>query len=174
MRYRRANISGGTYFFTVNLANRNGKLLTEHIDVLRRVVKEVKHSLPFHIIAMVVLPDHLHAIWQLPETDADFSMRWSLIKAKFSKSIPKTNEQLSCSRRAKRERGIWQRRFWEHQINDDEDLERHVFYIFNNPVKHGYVRRAADWPYSSIHQAIASGIINEDWGYVDDGLFTPD
>jgi putative transposase len=169
MQYRRSNINRGTYFFTVNLANRREKLLTEHIHVLRHAVKEIRHAHPFQIIAMVVLPDHLRAIWQLPESDADFSLRWPLIKAKFSKAMPKF-ELISGSRQSKRERGIWQRRFWEHQIRNDNDLEKHVAYIFNNPVKHGYVKRASDWPYSSIQRAIVQGMIHEDWGWVDDGF----
>jgi putative transposase len=163
MRYRRANVSGGTYFFTVNLANRSSGFLTDHIELLRNAVRAIQQSHPFKIVAMVVLPDHLHAIWQLPEGDSNFALRWSLIKAKFSRAIPKV-EAIDASRKMKRERGIWQRRYWEHQIRNDEDLEKHVAYIYNNPVKHGYVKRAADWPYSSIHRAIREGVINENWG----------
>lgn len=113
---------------------------------------------------MVVLPDHLHAIWKLPDKDADFPLRWSLIKAKFSRAIPKL-EIIDASRKLKRERGVWQRRYWEHQIRDEDDLGKHVAYIYHNPVKHGYVKRAVDWPYSSIHRAIAKGIIDAGWGY---------
>ena len=90
MRYRRANIPGATYFFTVNLADRKSNLLTEHIDILRNAMRKIRQSHPFDIIAMVILPDHLHAIWRLPEVDADFPLRWSLIKAAFSREIPKT------------------------------------------------------------------------------------
>src|SRR2546425_4298868 len=164
MRYRRANIAGATYFFTVNLADRKSKLLTEEIDVLRNVMRKIRESHPFEIIAMVVLPDHLHAIWRLPEGDADFPLRWSLIKAAFSREMPKI-EVIRRSRKLKRERGIWQRRYWEHQIRDDGDLERHVAYVHFNPVKHGYVTRAVDWPYSSIHREIERGNVNEDWGF---------
>ncbi len=163
MRYRRANTPGATYFFTVNLADRKSRLLIEQIDLLRSVLRKIRQSHPFEIIAMVVLPDHLHAIWRLPESDADFPLRWSLIKSAFSRSIPKT-ETIRESRKSKRERGIWQRRYWEHQIRDDDDLEKHVAYIHFNPVKHGYVERAADWPYSSIHRYIANGVVPEDWG----------
>jgi putative transposase len=116
---------------------------------------------------MVVLPDHLHAIWRLPEGDADFPLRWSLIKAAFSRAIPKI-EVIGRSRKMKRERGIWQRRYWEHQIRNDDDLGRHVAYIHFNPVKHGYVASAVDWPYSSIHREIARGHVNEGWGYFDE------
>jgi len=163
MRYRRANIPGATYFFTVNLEDRSSTLLTDQIDLLRNVMRTVLRSHPVDIIAMVVLPDHLHAIWRLPEGDADFPMRWSLIKAGFSRAIPRA-EEITTSRGHKRERGIWQRRYWEHLIRDDEDLERHVAYTYGNPVKHGYVTKAEDWPYSSIHRDIAKGLVLRDWG----------
>lgn len=163
MRYRRANTPGATYFFTVNLADRKSDLLTEQIAALRSAVRKIRQSHPFEIIAMVVLPDHLHAIWRLPEGDANFSLRWALIKAAFSRAIPKV-EVVGRSRALKRERGIWQRRYWEHLIRDDDDLARHVDYIHFNPVKHGYVRRAADWPHSSIHREIQRGNLNENWG----------
>ena len=162
MRHRRANIPGATYFFTVNIADRKSNLLIEHIDILRNAMRKIRQSHPFAIIAMVVLPDHLHAIWRLPEGDADFSLRWSLIKAAFSREIPKT-EVIRRSRKMKRERGIWQRRYWEHQIKNDDDLEKHVAYVHFNPVKHECVVNAVDWPYSSIHWKIARGNVNESW-----------
>lgn len=163
MRYRRSNNPGATYFFTVNLADRKSNLLTAQIDVLRSAVRKIRQSHPFEIIAMVVLPDHLHAIWRLPEGDANYPLRWNLIKGAFSREIPKTEEILR-SRQMKRERGIWQRRYWEHQIRDDDDLAQHVAYIHFNPVKHGYVKRAVDWPYSSIHHEIRRGNLDENWG----------
>lgn len=168
MRYRRANVPGATYFFTVNLADRKSTLLIEQIDLLRTATRKIRCSHPFDIIAMVVLPDHLHAIWRLPEGDADFPLRWSLIKAAFSRALPKT-EAIGPSRKMKRERGIWQRRYWEHQIKDDGDLETHVAYIHFNPVKHGYVVKAEDWPYSSIHREIAKRSMSRSWGYLDEG-----
>jgi putative transposase len=143
MRYRRANIAGATYFFTVNLADRKSRLLVEQIDLLRNVIRQVRQSHSFTIVAMVILPDHLHAIWQLPPGDADYPLRWSLIKAAFSRAIPKT-EMIGRSRAVKPERGVWQRRYWEHQIRDENDLAKHVDYIHINPVKHGYVEHAAD------------------------------
>jgi putative transposase len=163
MRYRRANVKGGTYFFTVNLAERHLGLLVDHVDVLRTAVARVKRQHPFHIDAFVVLPDHLHAIWTLPEGDADFATRWMLIKAGFSRHIP-PNERRNPSRLAKGERGIWQRRYWEHLVRDERDYEQHVDYVHFNPVKHGYACRAADWPHSSIHRYIAAGMVNRDWG----------
>ena len=111
---------------------------------------------------MVVMPDHLHAIWQLPPGDSGYPMRWSLIKAGFSRGIAKT-ERIRESRLRKRERGIWQRRYWEHLIRDDKDLQAHVDYIHFNPVKHGYCAKPVDWPYSSIHRHIAAGWIEPDW-----------
>lgn len=117
MRYRRAQVAGGTYFFTVNLAERELTLLVDHVDVLRKVIRKVKSAHPFHIDGMVVLPDHLHALWTLPPGDNDYPMRWMLIKTGFSRRIPK-GEPCSNSRITKGERGIWQRRYWEHLIRD--------------------------------------------------------
>ena len=162
MYYRRANVSGATYFFTVNLADRKSRLLVENIDLLKESIRRVKISHLFEIDAMVALPDHLHAIWTLPRDDADFATRWALVKAGFSRRLPKI-ERISESRKAKGERGIWQRRYWEHLLRDDEDFRRHVDYIHFNPVKHGYVERAADWPHSSIHRFIRDGLIPLDW-----------
>ena len=161
--YRRNFIAGGSFFFTVNLADRRQQLLIEHIEELRDVFRTVRQRHPFEIDAMVVLPDHLHAVWTLPEGDADHPKRWSLIKAGFSRGLPRT-ESIRASRLGKRERGIWQRRYWEHQIRDDGDLVRHVEYVHFNPVKHGYVKQAADWPYSSIHRFIREGRVAETWG----------
>ena len=163
MRYRRADVKGGTYFFTVNLAQRHLRLLLDHVEILREAVKTVKQRHPFHIDAFVVLPDHLHAIWTLPPDDADFATRWMLIKSGFSRHIA-INESRNASRISKGERGIWQRRYWEHLIRDENDFERHVDYIHYNPVKHGYVHRASEWPYSNIHRHINAGIIADDWG----------
>lgn len=163
MRYRRANVKGGTYFFTVNLAERKLRLLVDYVDVLRNAVKMVKQKHPFYIDAFVVLPDHLHAMWTLPEGDADFATRWMLIKGNFSRGIAK-GERCNASRIKKSERGIWQRRYWEHWIRDEIDYARHVDYIHFNPVKHGYVELVVDWEYSSIHRYIAAGKIDRDWG----------
>ncbi|MBL4743191.1 MAG: transposase [Cycloclasticus sp.] len=163
MQYRRADIKGATYFFTLNLANRKNTLLVDYIDALRDSIRHVKQKHPFELDAIVILPEHLHAIITLPEGDNDYAKRWMLIKSGFSRQIPKT-EQINPSRIAKRERGIWQRRYWEHLIRDDRDYENHVNYIHYNPVKHGYVKKASDWPYSSIHRYIKNGAIKKDWG----------
>jgi REP-associated tyrosine transposase len=147
----------------VNLADRSRDLLVAHIALLRQAVREVMNRHPFTVGAMVVLPEHLHAILTLPEGDSDCAVRWALIKANFSRFLPCT-EPVSASRAAKGERGIWQRRYWEHLIRDDEDLDRHVDYIHWNPVKHGLVDAPAAWPHSSIHRYIANGILPADWG----------
>jgi len=139
-RYIRAIVPGGTFFFTVTLLERRRSLVIEHIDALRTAFATARIRLPFSIDAMVVLPDHLHCLWTLPEGDADFSRRWRAIKSAFSRAIP-AGEHLSPRRLAKGERGVWQRRFWEHVIRDERDFERHADYIHFNPVKHGHVRR---------------------------------
>ena len=163
MRYRRATAAGGSYFFTVNLADRSADTLVRHIDVLRMMMQQVKQAHPFSTVAMVVLPEHLHAIWRLPSGDADYPLRWSLIKSGFSRCIAK-GEHVGTSRKDKRERGIWQRRYWEHQIRDEDDLARHVDYIHYNPVKHGWVTRVADWPHSTFHEYVKREMVSLDWG----------
>ena len=165
--YIRAFVPGGTFFFTVTLLERNRRLLVDHVDLLRTTVENARRRRPFTINAIVILPDHLHCVWTLPEGDADFSARWHDIKARFSAGIPK-EELLSQRRLAKRERGIWQRRFWEHTIRDELDLERHIDYIHYNPVKHGHASLVSDWPYSSFHRFVRAGIYPADWGGSDE------
>ena len=160
--YRRNFVPGGCYFFTVNLLERQRTLLTDHIDILRDSVRRVRRLHPFHIDAWVVLPDHMHCIWTFPPDDADFSMRWRLIKLLFSKQMPKT-ERLSAVRQRRGERGIWQRRLWEHTIVTERDYSQHIDYIHANPLKHGYVERVIDWPYSTFHRYVASGQLPVDW-----------
>ena len=145
MQYRRNYTEGSSYFFTVNLAERKRCLLGDHIDALREAIRIVRSRHPFHIDAMVVMPDHLHAIFTMPPGDADYPTRWMLIKAGFSRNIPKT-ERINASRRSKGERGVWQRRYWEHTLQDEDDFRHHIDYIHYNPVKHGYVTRPADLP----------------------------
>ncbi len=168
MHYRRATVDGGTFFFTVNLAHRQADTLVRHVDTLRRVYAQVRQRHPFTTIAIAVMPEHLHALWQLPPGDADYATRWALIKAGFSRQLP-PGERISASRASKGERGIWQRRYWEHQIRDEADLQRHADYIHYNPVKHGHVQAAADWPYSSIHRYIRQGLLPPHWGGGDMG-----
>ena len=169
--YRRSRIAGATYFFTVNLASRSQALLIKNVAALYTSFSHVQAHHPYTIEAIVVLPDHLHAIWTLPANDNDFAMRWRQIKSEFSRKFTPI-ELRSDSRRSKNERGIWQRRYWEHLIRDDTDFARHVDYIHINPVKHGLVTRVADWPHSSFHHFVKDGILPVDWagGAVDTAL----
>ena len=162
-QYRRAQIGGGAFFFTITLADRSSNLLVEQIDRLIRVYSSVQQRYPFDTIAICILPDHLHAVWSLPPSDANFSLRWSLIKSAFTRGLSYTASP-SHSKIAKRERGIWQRRYWEHFIRDDNDLARHIDYIHFNPVKHELVSKVCDWPHSSFHKHVARGLLPLDWG----------
>jgi len=169
--YRRSFIPGGTYFFTVTLADRRSQLLVEQIERLRTVYDSVHQKYPFETVAICVLPEHLHAIWTMPPDDADYSRRWNLIKGGFSRGLPAAPAR-SDSKLRQREKGIWQRRFWEHQIRDEEDFQRHVDYVHFNPVKHGLVSQVADWEYSSFHQWVARGMLSSDWaGDAGDGSY---
>jgi putative transposase len=161
--YRRNFILGGCQFFTTNLAERKSRLLTDQIDRLRAAFRYVRNRHPFTIDAIVVLPDHLHAIWSLPDGDADFATRWRLIKAAFSRALPK-GERISPSRLRKDERRIWQRRYWEHTLRDERDYSRHVDYIHFNPVKHRLVTQVKDWRYSSFLRMVRLGAYPVDWG----------
>jgi putative transposase len=162
--YLRMRAAGGVYFFTVNLAERRGNtLLVDRIDVLRDAFLRTRLERPFALEAIVVLPEHLHCLWRLPPGDNDFPTRWRLIKSRFSRAIAVTERQ-SRSRRRQGERGLWQRRYWEHMVRDDDDYRHHLDYIHFNPVKHGLVRDAADWPHSSLSQWIARGRYGPDWG----------
>ncbi len=160
--YRRNFIPGGSYFFTVNLAERRLRLLTDNVDQLREAFRYARARHPFSIAAAVVLPDHLHMIWTLPEADADFALRWRLIKSAFSRRLA-AGEHVSPSRSDRGERGIWQRRYWEHTVRNEDDFARHADYIHFNPVKHGHVERVRDWPYSTFHRFIQLGVYPADW-----------
>ena len=162
--YRRNRIAGGCYFFTINLLERyQNPLLVQQIELLRDVVSRVRLRHPFDIDAWVVLPDHMHCIWTLPKGDDDYANRIRLIKTLFLKEIPKT-EWRSDVRQRKGERGIWQRRYWEHTIRDERDYVTHMDYLHYNPVKHGYVDKVMDWPYSSFQHHVQRGHYPEHWG----------
>ena len=166
--YRRNWLPGGTYFFTVNLAQRRDTdLLTRHVDLLRHAVRVTKTAHPFDIVAWVVLPDHMHAIWSLPPDDADYALRWRAIKSIFSRGLAAT-EHTPSARLNRGERGIWQRRFWEHTIRDERDLENHIAYIHYNPVKHGHCTMPNDWPHSSSHRFVRDGTLSLDWAVAKD------
>lgn len=145
--YRRWFVPGGTFFFTVNLVRRDARLLTDQVDLLRAAWRDAALRRPFETVAVCVLPDHLHCIWTLPEGDHDYPGRWRRIKSAFSRAMPAGADP--DRGRRKGERGIWQRRYWEHLIRDERDLSAHIDYIHFNPVKHGLVREIDDWPYSS-------------------------
>lgn len=160
--YRRLRIPGATYFFTVNLLDRRSDLLVAHIAELREAVRAVRRKWPFHIDAWVVLPEHMHCLWTLPEGDSDFPRRWQEIKVGFAKALPAVESRSPLMVR-RRERGIWQRRYWEHVIRDDRDYAAHMNYIHFNPVKHGLVEVPGDWPFSTFHRGVAAGLYPADW-----------
>ncbi len=149
--YRRLRIPGATYFFTLCLADRTARTLVDHIDSLRFSYAKTISELPVICAAMVVLPDHLHAIWTEPEGIVAYSERWRRIKSRFSHAVS-ADFRPTSSMAQKRERGLWQRRFWEHAIRDEEELAALMDYCRINPVKHGLVRDPADWPYSSFNR----------------------
>jgi putative transposase len=160
--YRRNRVPGATYFFTVNLRDRRAETLVKHVDALRAAVRAVRATAPFNVDAWVVLPDHMHCVWTLPDGDSDFPSRWRQIKAGFSHSLPRTEWKTSVMAR-RHERGIWQRRYWEHTIRDEQDYAAHVDYVRFNPVKHGYVDHPANWPFSSFRRCVAAGMYPADW-----------
>jgi putative transposase len=161
VRYRRNFIPGGTYFFTVTLADRRSTALVDHIVGLRSAFRAARRARPFAIDAIVILPDHLHAILTLPSNDADFPSRLRRIKGHFSSALIEAG--LDLRRWPNGDLALWQRRFWEHTIRDDNDFARHVDYVHFNPIKHGLVRLVRDWPYSSFHRYVRKGLLPEDW-----------
>ncbi|MBA3059967.1 MAG: transposase [Gammaproteobacteria bacterium] len=166
MQYRRAFVPGATLFFTVVTHDRRPLLASpEAVDVLRSAFRAVRQSRPFTVDAMVVMPDHLHCIWTLPPEDGDFATRWRLIKTWFSKrASPELGIRPDSSRLATLGQAIWQHRYWEHLVRDDDDYARHVDYIHYNPVKHRLAASASAWPYSSFDRYVAAGIYPADWG----------
>jgi putative transposase len=160
--YIRDRTDGATYFFTLNLLNRQSELLIQHINELRIAYRKTQHTMPFTLDAMVVLPEHLHMLMTLPEGDQDYPKRISCLKGLFSRQIPRS-ESVNESRTHKGERGIWQRRYWEHRIRDALDFQRHVDYIHYNPVKHGHAQQVRDWQYSTFHRYVREGFYSIDW-----------
>ena len=158
VRYRRNYVPGGTYFFTVTLADRRASLLTDRIDALGTAFRRCRSPHPFETIAIAVLPEHLHCVWKLPDGDTDYAIRWSLIKRAFTRRQYHEGPTPAGARKR-----VWQSRFWEHTIRDEVDLQRHINYIHWNPVKHGHARRAADWPHSSFRRYLNQGWVTEDW-----------
>lgn len=165
--YRRANLKGGTYFFTVVTHNRQQLLLNDEVRVaLREGIEKTRILFPFQINAWVLLPDHLHCIWSLPEGDADYTKRWGMIKRHTSQRcahLVNIEQRPSISKLKRKESNFWQRRYWEHQIRDDADLAKHIDYIHWNPMKHGLVDKVSDWPYSTFHRYVAEDIYPKNW-----------
>jgi putative transposase len=164
VRYRRNLLPGGTFFFTVTLADRRSSALIDHIGLLRGAFRRARSRKPFTVDAIVVLPDHLHAILTLPSDDADFPGRWKAIKAAFTHRVVATGASIERDHRG--EYALWQRRFWEHTIRDERDFERCANYIHFNPVKHGLVVTPSAWPFSSLHRFVRLGVLSDDWGDV--------
>ena len=162
VNYRRNFLPGGTFFFTVTLHDRRSNLLVKNIDLLRESFQSVQHERPFEISTIVILPEHIHSIWTLPKNDKDYSTRWKLIKSRFTKGLTKSGYFLNKNDRG--ECNVWQKRYWEHTIRNDIDLQRHVDYIHFNPVKHDLVKSVKDWPYSSFHRYVSRGHLPNDWG----------
>ena len=160
--YRRNYVLGGTFFFTVTLNDRRSSVLVEHVASLRAAFRKTRIERPFVIDAIVILPDHLHAIMTLPSGDSDFSDRWRRIKGNFTRNVVAGGVPVSCNHRG--EYALWQRRFWEHTIRDDGDFERCADYIHFNPVKHGMVSSPAAWPFSSLHRYARAGMLARDRG----------
>lgn len=166
-RYRRANVQGATYFFTVVTERRQEILTNDDVrEALRAAIVKVRESHPFAIEAWVLLPDHLHCIWTLPEADADFSTRWRLIKREVTLAIGANyfREDFQTERRKQKQQGtIWQHRFWEHLIRDESDFAAHMDYVHFNPVKHGLTKAVNEWPWSSFHRLVKQGIYSSSW-----------
>ncbi len=161
VRYRRNFVAGGTFFFTVALADRRASTLVDQVHPLRAAFRLARRERPFAIDAIVVLPEHLHTVMTLPPDDADFSGRWRRIKSLFTRHMVRAGLAVTRDRRG--EYALWQRRFWEHTVRDETDFGRHVDYIHYNPIKHGLVSQASDWPYSSLHAFVRRGVLQSDW-----------
>jgi len=156
--YHRSKTEGASYFFTVVTCQRKKIFFDDgNIAILRNAFKKVKKRQPFDIEAIVILHDHLHCIWKLPEADNDFAGRWREIKKHVTRQITEV-------RNKRNEGDVWQKRFWEHQIRDLQDWHNHMDYIHYNPVKHGYVSQPSQWPYSSFGKWVKNGFYEKDWG----------
>jgi putative transposase len=162
VQYRRNYQTDGLYFFTVTLKNRSATLLTDYINLLKQAFQRVKKEHPYKIKAIVVLPDHLHTIWEMCGIDQNYSLRWRKIKSYFTRSLYKIGVVTEKNKRGGF--NVWQSRFWEHTIRDESDFENHVNYIHYNPVKHELVTSVKDWPYSSFHRYVKQKIFDQNWG----------
>jgi putative transposase len=166
--YRRAHVPGGTFFFTLK-TERNAPIFHDSsaVELLGSILRVANERWPVVTNAMVLLPDHLHALWSMPSGDDRYSLRWAWIKKEFTKQFLTNGgaeQPISDSKRRHRRRGVWQRKFWEHTIQDEDDFHAHFDYIHWNPVKHGYVRCPADWPHSTFQRWVAAGVYQPHWG----------
>ncbi len=166
--YRRSWVQGGTFFFTLVTYNRNPIFSSNtNFQLFLKTWNDVQSLHPFESIAACVLPDHIHAIWKLPEDDADYPMRWKEIKRLFTQEYNRNNQKgmvRSQSQQIQGEATIWHRRYWEHTIRDQDDLNAHIDYVHINPLKHGLVNMVKEWPWSSFHRYVRMGIYPSDWG----------
>ncbi|WFU29669.1 transposase [Bradyrhizobium brasilense] len=162
VQYRRNFIPGGTFFFTVTLEDRTSSLLVEQVGLLRDAFRASRAKKPFTLDAIVILPDHLHTVMTLPPGDSDFPDRWRQIKSHFTRAVVAAGVPLSVNHRG--EYPLWQRRFWEHTIRNERDLERCVDYVHYNPTKHRLVSSPVDWQHTSLHRYVRDRILPADWG----------
>lgn len=169
--YHRVKIDGGTYFFTIALQDRSKDYLVRYIDILRYAYQKTKECYPFETVAICILPEHIHWLMYISEKGIDYSIIISHFKRLFSQNLPVECRNPNASQMQKRELGVWQRRFWEHLIRNEQDLKNHMDYIYYNPVKHGYVNRVQDWKYSSFHQDVKQGLYPVNWGGNDEMNF---
>lgn len=154
--YTRSDHPDRKLFFTVRLLDRNSNLLLREVERLRAATRQTRQTLPFEIDEIVVLPAVIHTIWTLPAGDTDFSKRWRMLKSQFSRGLPVAQDRCPAQLK-RREKGIWQRRFWEHHLRDDDDLAAHRHMILTAPVQAGLVARPEQWAHSSVHRAIRLG-----------------
>lgn len=174
-RYRRPQNRNAPAFFTVCLAERGSTALIDHLEILRDAVRLTLRDRPFEVLAWVVMPDHMHTVWHLPDDDPNYSQRWGRIKSRFSRDARRAglvppwdaNGRVNPALRRKVEVGIWQQRFWEHHCRDERELKRHIRYCWLNPAKHGFVERPTDWAASSIHRDIRLGRVEAEWRGLD-------
>jgi putative transposase len=166
--YRRAFVPGGTFFFTLVTNLRRPIFNSESSrNLLGKLFRQCQAQWPFTVDAIVLLPDHLHAIWSLPPGDSGYSRRWAWIKKEFTKAWLAQGgreSQVSLARSMEGRRGVWQPRFWEHTLEDEGDFDNHFDYIHYNPVKHGYVQSPKDWRWSSFHRWVRLGVYDVNWG----------
>ena len=173
MKYRRSRTKGATYFFTVLTYKRKRILCkTDNVKIIKEAFRHVALQRPFLVDAFVMLPDHIHCIWTLPDDDNDFSTRWRLIKGYFTRRCDKKyRDEQSDNMQKKCLQGIWQQRFWEHTIRSDRDFAAHVDYIHYNPVKHGLVKKPRDWEHSTFNKYVKAGVYDINWGTTEEMIF---